>query len=116
MTTVLNGSWTNNEGRLTNEPDSVLYTIVSSDFETTKKTFVDRYGTLHLQPTGVKAGDTLTISGVSTYINPTGETVELAIDEKTFTVIDPVPHETNQLDDGSKASYDVGDEPVPVNP
>ena len=116
LTTVLNGSWTNNEGRLTNEPDSVLYTIVSADFETTKKTFVDRYGTLHLQPEGVKAGDTLTISGKSTYINPSGETVEFEIDEKTFTVIEPVPHETNQLDDGSKASYDTGEEPQPVNP
>lgn len=109
LITVLNGQWTNNEGRLTNEPDSVLYEITSSDFEVKKKTYVDRYGTLHLQDTGVTAGDTLTINGVSTYINPSGETVEFAIEAKTFTVIDPVPVETNQRDDRSKKSYELGE-------
>lgn len=112
LTTVLNGQWTNNEGRLTNEPDSVLYEIVSSDFEVNRKTFVDRYGKLHLQATGVEAGNTLTVSGMSTYINPNGETVELPIEEMTFTAVDPEPKETNQRDDGTKAEYDTGDDPV----
>ena len=116
LTTVLNGQWTNNEGRLTNEPDSCLYEITSDDFAVNGKTFVDRYGVLHLQPTGVEAGNTFKVSGVSTYINPSGDTEEMAIEEMTFTVIDPEPKETNPLDDGSDEQYDTGEEPAPVNP
>lgn len=40
------------------------------------RTYVDAYGVLHVQRSGVKPGDVLTVTGTSTYINPSGESTE----------------------------------------
>lgn len=40
----------------------------------TTRTYVDRLGRLHVQESGIEAGDTITVTGTSTYINPNGTT------------------------------------------
>lgn len=39
------------------------------------RTRVDNYGVLHVQKTGLKPGDVITVSATSTYVNPSGATV-----------------------------------------
>lgn len=39
------------------------------------RTRVDNYGVLHVQKTGLKPGDVITVTATSTYVNPSGETV-----------------------------------------
>lgn len=59
------------------EPDSTTWTVTAPEGTTlNRRTFVDRFGVLHVQKTGIDAGTTLTIEAVSTYINPSGETQE----------------------------------------
>ena len=42
--------------------------------ELNSRTRVDNYGVLHVQKSGVKKGDTLTVTATSTYRNPSGAT------------------------------------------
>lgn len=42
------------------------------------RTYVDAYGVLHVQRSGVKSGDVLTVTGVSTYVNPSAASAEYA--------------------------------------
>lgn len=39
------------------------------------RTRVDNYGVLHVQKTGLKSGDVITVTATSTYVNPSGATV-----------------------------------------
>lgn len=39
------------------------------------RTRVDNYGVLHVQKTGLKTGDVITVTATSTYVNPSGATV-----------------------------------------
>lgn len=39
------------------------------------RTRVDDYGVLHVQKTGLKPGDVITVTAISTYVNPSGATV-----------------------------------------
>lgn len=76
------------------KPDSVIWNVTAADaddepIELNKNTFVDRFGNLHCQKTGISANDILTVSAVSTYINPSGETTEIAATPITITVTDP---------------------------
>lgn len=79
----LSGTVTANDVGIAVEPDSCLYTVVATrtgEGDTTEavelnsRTFVDNHNVLHLQKTGVEVGDVLTITGVSTYVNPSGAT------------------------------------------
>lgn len=40
------------------------------------RTYVDAYGVLHVQRSGVKSGDVLTVTGASTYMNPSAASAE----------------------------------------
>ena len=64
-------------GEITPEPDSVTYAIEASAGKINRNTFIDRFGVLHVQKTGLNVGTVLTITGTSTYINPSGATEEL---------------------------------------
>ena len=60
-------------------PDAATYEIVAKDSEDApvalnSRTRVDVYGVLHVQKTGLKAGDTLTVTATSAYVNPSGKT------------------------------------------
>ena len=79
----LSGTVTATDAGIAVEPDSCLYTVVATrtgEGDTTEavelnnRTFVDNHNVLHLQKTGVEVGDVLTITGVSTYVNPSGAT------------------------------------------
>lgn len=73
------------------EPDAATFAITGVDgdsapLDLNSRTFVDKYGVLHLQKSGVAAGDTLTITATAAYLNPSGSTTSYS-DEFTATVI-----------------------------
>lgn len=77
------------------EPDSALFEVagVHTNADTTtspiplnSKTYVDNYGVLHVQKTGLVAGDVLTITAKATYINPSGSTSTYT-DDFTATIV-----------------------------
>lgn len=74
----LEGSVTGNNpnGLIAVEPDAALFSVSSAveGLELNSKTYVDAYGVLHVQKSGVKVGDTLTVTAKSAYINPSGTT------------------------------------------
>lgn len=60
-------------------PDAATYAIsaATSDgdaIQLNNRTRVDNYGVLHIQRSGLKAGDIITITATSTYTNPSGTT------------------------------------------
>ena len=60
-------------------PDAATYTVVAKTSEDApialnSRTRVDQYGVLHVQKTGLKAGDTITVTATSAYTNPSGAT------------------------------------------
>lgn len=78
------------------EPDAALYSVtgvrevesVAMPIELNSRTFVDKYGKLHVQKTGIQVGDILTITAKSVYINPSGETTAFTA-TATATVVTP---------------------------
>lgn len=61
------------------EPNSAVYTVTAIDdndapIALNSRTYVDEYGVLHIQKTGISAGDTIIVSAEGTYINPSGVT------------------------------------------
>ena len=60
-------------------PDAATFEVVAKNAESepvalNARTRVDNYGVLHTQKTGLKAGDTLTVTATSAYTNPSGAT------------------------------------------
>lgn len=59
-------------------PDAVTWEITAARSDTpvalNSRTRVDRLGVLHVQKTGLEAGDVLTVTGTTVYVNPSGET------------------------------------------
>lgn len=83
------------------KPDAVVWEVTAPEGTTlNRRTFIDRFGVLHVQKTGIDEGTKLTIRGRSTYINPSGETPEF-VAECVVTVVkkvyDPDNTEENQL-------------------
>ena len=71
-------------------PDAATYTVVAKTSEgepvdLNSRTRVDVYGVLHVQRTGLKAGDVLTVTATSAYTNPSGATVGYTA-EKEITI------------------------------
>lgn len=60
------------------EPDAGMYTVAATRggeaVPLNSRTYVDNYGKLHVQKTGVEVGDVFTVNAKSSYINPSGET------------------------------------------
>lgn len=67
---------TNPDGLIAVEPDAATFTVSTTvpGLELNSKTYVDAYGVLHVQKGGVKAGNTITVTAKSAYINPSGST------------------------------------------
>lgn len=60
-------------------PNAATFTVVAKTSEgepvdLNSRTRVDVYGVLHVQKTGLKAGDTLTVTATAAYTNPSGKT------------------------------------------
>lgn len=74
------------------QPDTALFEVAATrDGEAlalNSRTFVDAYGKLHVQKTGIEAGDEIVVSAKSVYINPSGETQSFEA-SFTGTAIDP---------------------------
>lgn len=76
------------DGTILVRPNSALFTVKAErttgsggDAKTESvplnaRTRVDQYGVLHIQKSGLKTGDVLTVTAVSTYVNPSGDTTE----------------------------------------
>ena len=87
------------------EPDSAMFEVAATrttegegdDPDVTEavplnsRTYVDAYGVLHVQKTGLQVGDVITVTAKSTWVNPSGSTSEFS-DTATVTVIAPVSH------------------------
>jgi hypothetical protein len=79
------------------EPDAGMFEVSASrtaEGETVpvalnSRTYVDSYGVLHAQKTGLEVGDEITITAKSAYINPSGATTTFTA-TATATVIAPV--------------------------
>lgn len=77
LTFQLTGSVTPNDTPIELKPDSVTANVTltpgEDDTESAlnSRTYLDSFGKLHIQRTGLKAGSTLTVNAVSTYVNPT---------------------------------------------
>lgn len=73
------------------EPDAATYTVTAVDSnsdpkELNARTYVDSRGTLHVQKTGLEAGDVITVTATSVYTNPSGSTTSYS-DDFTATVV-----------------------------
>lgn len=77
LTFQLTGSVTPNGTPIELKPESVTANVTltpgEDDTESAlnSRTYLDSFGKLHIQRTGLKAGSTLTVNAVSTYVNPT---------------------------------------------
>lgn len=75
---VLTGSVSGGAGKIAVEPDSATYEVSAarsgSDIPLNSRTYVDSYGILHVQKTGLEADDVITVTGTATYTNPSGST------------------------------------------
>lgn len=58
---------------------------VTESVQLNARTYVDKYGVLHVQKTGLAVGDVITVVATSTYVNPSGSTTALT-DDATVTV------------------------------
>lgn len=63
----------NPDGIIAVEPDAALFSVASSK-SLNSRTYVDAHGVLHVQKQGLAAGDTITVTAKSAYINPSGTT------------------------------------------
>lgn len=90
IVTKLNGTITpaDSDTDVLVRPDACIYNVSAEtpagDDPATKpakpvqlnaRTRVDNYGVLHVQKTGLKPGDVITVTATSTYVNPSGATV-----------------------------------------
>lgn len=78
LTTALTGAIAPETEGIEVAPKSTVYELsaVSGDdpVQLNSRTRVDRYGVLHVQRSGLTAGDVITVKATSTYINPSGAT------------------------------------------
>lgn len=76
------------DGVIVVAPNAATYTVkasrtedeTSTPVELNARTRVDNYGVLHVQKSGLKKGDTLTVTATSTYRNPSGTTTPYTAD------------------------------------
>lgn len=66
-------------GDIAVEPDAALYTLSAVDssnnpLDLNSATYVDSYGILHCQKSGISAGAVITITATAAYVNPSGST------------------------------------------
>ena len=96
----------NVDGRIAVEPDAAMFEVAASrttaaedpddpDVVTAvplnSRTYVDNYGILHVQKSGLEVGDVITVSAKSVYLNPSGATT-VYDDSAEVEIIAPVGH------------------------
>lgn len=88
FTAALTGSMAPADTVLTVQPNSAIYSVAAvgsnnDPIDLNSRTYVDEYGILHVQRSGLSAGDVITVTAESAYINPSGTTT-------TYTASDSV--------------------------
>ena len=81
LTVALTGSMSPADTILTVQPNSAIYSLAAVDgdsepVELNSRTYVDEYGILHVQKSGLSTGTVITVTAKSAYINPSGSTTE----------------------------------------
>ena len=81
LTVALTGSMSPADTILTVQPNSAIYSLAAVDgdsepVELNSRTYVDEYGILHVQKSGLATGTVITVTAKSAYINPSGSTTE----------------------------------------
>lgn len=105
LTAKLNGSVTGGNGSITVQPQGATYEL-SCDKPLNTRTYVDNDGVLHVQKSGLDAGDVITVTGTSTYENPSGETTEYsATCTVTLTAAKKNPAKGDFVDDNPNITY-----------
>lgn len=74
----LKGTVDENEGGIGILPDSATYSVTTNNGTINSRTYVDRFGTLHVQKTGLPDGAKLTVTAEATYINPSKQENKLS--------------------------------------
>ena len=90
---ALTGTVTGSDGEIgciTVQPNSGMFAIAAVDgnndpVELNARTFVDAYGVLHIQKSGIASGTVITVTATATYINPSGTTTTYT-DTATVTI------------------------------
>lgn len=82
----------NIDGHIAVEPDSGMFSVSAMRGDVAiplnSRTYVDNYGVLHVQKSGLDIDDVITVEAKSTYINPSGSTTTYTA-TATATVIAP---------------------------
>lgn len=90
-------------GAIAVEPDAALFTVsaMSGDeaVALNTRTYVDSYGVLHVQKSGLGAGDVITVTAKSAYINPSGATTSYTATCKVTLTSAEDPVNKMELDD-----------------
>lgn len=80
-------------GSIAVEPDAALYTVAavrgSDAIPLNARTYVDNRGILHVQKSGIEAGDVITVTATTVYDNPSGADPTIAAAVFTATVVAP---------------------------
>ncbi len=88
MTATIQGTLSpaDEAGQIDVAPDAATWTVtatrtsgepaVTTAVDLNSRTYVDRFGILHVQKSNIKAGDVIAVEATSTYINPSGATTE----------------------------------------
>lgn len=88
---VLSGSVTSNDAGIDVEPDAATYELACDRSGTAvplnTRTYVDDFGVLHVQKTGLETGDVITITATATYVDPSGITTSTFTDDFTATIL-----------------------------
>ena len=79
------------EGLIGVEPDAATYVLSAersgSAIPLNSKTYVDAYGVLHVQKSGLQTSDVITITATATYVDPSGITTSTFTDDFTATIL-----------------------------
>lgn len=106
-----------NNGKIAVEPDSALFSVTAmredEAVELNSRTYVDDYGILHVQKSGINVGDVLTVTAKSTYINPSGNTTVYTA-TCTATVIAPPVVGAKECAVATKPYIEYTDDPETV--
>ena len=79
------------EGLIGVEPDAATYVLSAersgNAIPLNSKTYVDAYGVLHVQKSGLQTSDVITITATATYVDPSGITTSTFTDDFTATIL-----------------------------
>jgi len=84
LTVALTGTITANASGIVVAPDAVTWEVYGNN-ALNSRTYVDRFGVLHVQKSGIASAQTFTVKGTTTYLTPDG-TVTHYNDTVTITI------------------------------